>query len=131
MVVGAVFVVGVSCNPSPGADDAVSFVRALTELRMASNEQKRGPLEQLRGVFCVNVDVCEARDACVDAYEHHVRGVESGVTLRNRLDADLGFGQTDAMSALLLEMNIEIEEGKRLMPLCEQRVSAIRKKYKI
>jgi len=106
---------------------------------MADNSSKRAPLEQLRGLSFNNdripadegVALGETRDACVSAFDHHVRGVEIGTDLRSRMAGDAASESLESKAAMLLEMNMEIEEGKRLMPLCDERVSVLRKHHRI
>lgn len=67
-----------SCGRDAAKNEASTLVRIVTELRMADNDGKRGPLEQLRAMDCHNGEVRKVRDDCVKAFDHHVRGVELG-----------------------------------------------------
>ncbi len=116
-------------DPRPKAE-AAALAHCVDQLRLADNDHKNQPLANLRSLGCTVPDVCAARDACVDAYAHHVRGIELGHTIKKALDQDADSG-TDAgpsgpaLQQLLLEMNIEIEEGNQRMPLCDQRVTEL------
>lgn len=151
----------------------MQLVRIVTELRLAPNDQKRPPLERLRSFSCTVPKVCAAKSACLDAFDHHVRGIELGHRLRANLSDNRknshtrpetgavvhplpdvqSDGQSDAQSdvqfnvhtdrqerpvaaatamsddektALLLEMNLEVEDGRRLMPRCDEAMSTLR-----
>ncbi len=118
-----------SCDRDSGRSEASALVRIVTDLRMADNERKRDPLEQLRRLTCQDRQVRTVRDACVQAFDHHVRGVELGARLRQTLDRDAGTPEERA--ALLLEMNLEVEDGKKTMPLCEQGVADLRRQHRL
>jgi hypothetical protein len=118
-----------SCGRDSSKKEASALVRVVTDLRMADNERKRSPLEQLRAMTCHDPEVCKVRDACVQAFDHHVRGVELGARLRQHLDRDAGTPEERA--ALLLEMNLEVEDGQKAMPFCEQGVADLRRKHKL
>jgi hypothetical protein len=130
IVLGVTFA-AFSCTPTQGKEEAANVVRVVTDLRMADNENKRSPLEHLRSLPCKTTEVCETRNACVEAFEHHVRGVELGARLKNRLTQDASPVRPDDDAALLLEMNLEVEEGRKAMPLCEQKVAALRRQHKL
>ncbi len=130
-IAAGVTLAALSCTSAKGKEEAANVVRVVTELRMADNDRKRGPLEHLRSLPCKTTEVCEARDACVEAFAHHVRGVEIGARLKSRLAQDASPDRPDDDAALLLEMNVEVEEGRKAMPLCEQRVAALRRQHKL
>jgi hypothetical protein len=120
------------CTEGRDREEAASLVRVLDELRAAPNEAKRAPLERLRALVCHAGDAREARAACLDAFDHHVRGVELGARLRAAVDA----GVTDAagsedLSRMILQMNVEIEEARERMPACEGAVASIRIRRKL
>ena len=113
------------CRTSAGSDqaqaEATHLLRVLTQLRAADNAAKRPILEQLKATACTDVAVCEAKSACVKAFEYHVRGVELGQKLRGDLDSPGASPlSADARTALLLEMNVQIEDGKTHMPKCDE-----------
>lgn len=126
-------ILAASCAKNVEKRETAILVRTVTALRAADNAHKTAPLEQLRSMPCSAPAVCQARDACIEAFEHHVRGVQLGARLRNEL------AQHDAASppaahdtaALLLEMNVEVEEGRKLMPDCEQRVASLRIRHRL
>lgn len=118
-----------SCGRDAAKNEASTLVRIVTELRMADNDGKRGPLEQLRAMDCHNGEVRKVRDDCVKAFDHHVRGVELGARLKQHLDRDAGLPEEP--TALLLEMNLEVEEGRKAMPSCEQGVANLRRQHKL
>jgi hypothetical protein len=102
------------------------------QLRNASNEHKSQPLETLRGCRCSTPELQGARDACIDAYSHHVLGVQIGQRIRASLDGASDSAVSAApLQQQLLEMNLEIEEGRARMPLCDERVVQLRLKYKL
>lgn len=141
--------------------ETLQLVRVVTELRLAPNDQKRPPLERLRSLSCTASKVCAAKSACLDAFDHHVQGVEIGHRLRAILAYDsqtppkpgvvvqplrdsLSDAQSDEPSdvqsdrqdrpafsdgekaALLIKMNFEVEEGRRLMPRCNEAMGQLR-----
>ncbi|HNS95750.1 MAG TPA: hypothetical protein PLJ27_09010 [Polyangiaceae bacterium] len=116
-----------ACKHSTDKTEATDILRVINNLRMADNDQKRAPLEHLKSLPCSTTETCQAQKNCIVAFEHHVRGTELGQRLKARLQQQ----PTDDQAAMLLEMNIEIEEGKRAMPACEQQVTTLRKRYKI
>jgi hypothetical protein len=124
-----------ACNEKYEKDEAANVVRVVTNLRMADNDHKQGPLDQLRTLPCKSKEVCEARDACVQAFDHHVRGLQLGARLRRKLGSDASAGPEagaeDDATALLLEMNLEVEEGRKAMPTCEQRVASLRRRHRL
>ena len=123
-----------SCSHDPARDQASPLVRVVTELRMAPNEAKRAPLERLRGLPCTHEDICAAKNSCVEAFDHHVRGIELGLSLRASLDGGSPRPSSSAsgeLSALLLEMNVEVEEGRRRMTDCDERMAALRRKHRL
>lgn len=122
-----------SCAKDSEKSEASTLVRLVTELRMADNAHKRAPLDRLRSMPCSAPRVCQARDACARAFEHHVRGVELGARIRNLLaSSDAGPPPPNQdPEALLLEMNLEVEEGRKLMPDCEERVASLRSRHRL
>lgn len=121
-----------SCRGDPARDEAATLVRLVTDLREAPNPAKRGPLDRLQAMKCSFPDVCEARAACADAFQHHVRGVELGARMHERPDASApDQDDSSTLTMRLLEMNIEIEEGNQRMPLCEEKMAGIRVAHKI
>lgn len=125
----------VACNENSEKGEAANIVRVVTDLRMADNDQKQGPLDQLRTLPCKSKEVCGTRDACVQAFDHHVRGLQLGARLRRMLGSDASAvpeaGIDDDAAALLLEMNLEVEEGRKAMPTCEQRVASLRRRHRL
>jgi len=121
------------CHENSEKGEAANLVRVITDLRMADNDHKQAPLDQLRALPCTADDVCEARNLCVQAFDHHVKGLRLGARLRKRL-GDAGSaeaGPDEDATALLLEMNLEVEEGRKAMPDCEQRVASLRRKHRL
>lgn len=116
-----------ACSDNTEKSESATLLRVVSDLQQADNDRKRPQLERLRAVPCTKPEVCKARDACVDAFEHHVRGVELGQSLRVQLDAG---GDRDP-AALLLEMNVEVEAGRAAMPSCETGVASLRRKHKL
>jgi hypothetical protein len=120
-----------SCRGDPARDQASTLVRLVNDLREAPNPAKRGPLDRLKSMTCSFPDVCEAQAACVDAFQHHVHGIELGAQL-HAVDASAPDQDESAGLAMrLLEMNLEIEEGKARMPLCEEKMAALRVAHKV
>ena len=118
------------CTQNSEKSEASTLIRLVTELRMADNARKRAPLDRLQAMSCSAPSICETRDACVRAFKHHVRGVELGAQLRSGLGSDAAAPPQDP-EALLLEMNVEVEEGRKLMPDCEQRVASLRSRHRL
>jgi hypothetical protein len=109
-------------------------VRVVTDLRMASNDQKAIPLERLRKLTCAHAHVSQARDACAAAFQHLVRGVALGRQLGAALDGGVSTGVVAAGAELtvqLVEMNLEIEEARRLTPECEALMAALRRRHRL
>ena len=122
------------CADRSATTEAARLQLSVGALREATNERKDQPLDALRKLSCSHADVCAARDACVDAFSHHVRGITLGGNIRHRLDSDAGIEAMADMAALqqqLLEMNLEIEEGRERMPLCDSRMTELRLQYKL
>ena len=120
------------CGGGAAKAEAANLVRLVTELREAPNQLKRGPLDRLAAMPCTAKDVCEARDACSDAYRHHVRGIELGARIRGALDGpDAASAGPEELGFRLLEMNAEIEAAKDRMPNCDDRVMALRLAQKV
>ncbi len=115
-----------SCRGDPAKDQAAALVRLVSDLRDAPNAAKRGPLDRLQAMTCSFSDVCEAQAACVDAYKHHVHGIEIGAHLHDVDASAPGQDESTGLTMRLLEMNLEIEEGKSRMPLCEEKMAALR-----
>jgi hypothetical protein len=114
------------CADSKAKSESAAFIHLLDTLRLASNDAKRPHLEQLRAFSCSVPQVCEARDACVLAFSHHVRGTELTAEIQASLAAaaaaDAALPQTtrDSLARTLLEANLENEQGNALMPACDQ-----------
>jgi hypothetical protein len=107
-------------------------LHVLEQLRNAPNDHKDGPLANLRACPCSTPEVCEARDACIDAFGHHVLGVQLGQKIRAALDGPSdGAANPQRLQQQLLEMNVEIEEGQERMPLCDQRALQLRLRHKL
>jgi hypothetical protein len=124
----------VSCKGDPARDEAANLVRLVSDLRDAPNHAKRAPLDRLASMPCSFPDVCAARDACIDAFRHHVRGMELGASLHASLDGsapDAGTHDSTALGIRLLEMNVEIEEANARMPLCDEKIASLRVAHKV
>ncbi|MCU0694587.1 MAG: hypothetical protein MUF54_24670 [Polyangiaceae bacterium] len=124
----------IGCSGDPARDEASAVVRVVTELRMASNDQKAIPLERLRRLACAHAHVRQTRDACVAAFQHHVRGVALGRQLGAALDGGAPTGVAAGgpdLTAQLVEMNLEIEEASRLLPECEALMAALRRRHRL
>jgi len=121
------------CQQQKARNETAVLLTNLDQLRTATNERKREPLEKLKSSTCTDTDVCLAKEACAQAFEHHVRSVELGSRLKTSLDSNPSPSpsEREAMRASLLEANIEIEEGQRAMPDCESRIAELRLKHRL
>ena len=123
------FTAATSCSTTQTNSDATDVINIVAKLRLAANDQKRQPLEQLRNHQCRQSDVCDTRRACLEAYEHHVRGTEIGATLKqlieNSRSTEDRVTNADQYTAMLIEMNVEVEEARMLMPVCDQHVAEL------
>ena len=118
------------CADSKAKSEASRFARLVDAVRSAPNDFKRTPFDQLRAFACSAPDVCAARKACVDAFEHHVRGIELTAELRKRMAsgniADLPEQDRQTLGRKLLEANIELDQGREMQPTCDQLVTDMR-----
>ncbi len=126
-----------SCGRAKERTEAFQVLTAIEALRAAPNADKRGPLDRLRASPCDVDAICAVKTACVDAFAHHAHGVEIGQRLKSRLDArpDAAANSLEQeppeLAAELLHMNVEIEEGRALMPACEALTAKLRIAYKL
>ncbi len=123
----------IGCGDKTKAESA-SLLRLVDDLRLASNAAKREPLERLRATPCTAPELCAVRDACVDAWSHHVRANELSAEIRKRIEpgpAPLSAPDREDLARKLLEANIELEQGKELMATCDSRVADLRIKRKL
>ncbi len=124
----------VSCKGDPARDEAANLVRLVSDLRDAPNHAKRDPLDRLTSMPCSFPDVCAARDACIEAFRHHVRGMELGASLYAALDGsipDAAMHDSTNLGMRLLEMNVEVEEAKARMPRCEESIASLRVAHRV
>jgi len=120
--------------PDSGKAEASSLVRIVDDLRSAPNDAKRAPLDRLRAAPCTAPDVCAVRDACVDAFSHHVRATDMTAEIRKRMEpgpAPLSGPDREDLARKLLEANIELEQGKELMAACDSRTTDLRIRRKL
>ena len=118
------------CADSKGKSEASQLARLVDSVRAAPNDQKRAPFDQLRAFNCTAPDVCAARKACLESFEHHVRGIELTSELQKRVSASkpgaLSDEERQDLGRKLLEANIELDQGKELQPTCDQLVTDMR-----
>lgn len=120
--------------PDSSRAEASSLLRLVDDLRSAPNDAKRVPLDRLRAAPCTAAEVCAVRDACADAFSHHVRATDITAEIRMRMEpgpAPLSGADRDDLTRKLLEANIELEQGQELMAACDSRVTDLRIKRKL
>lgn len=132
----AVFTIALAfcgCGRSAERAESARLIQVVDELRLAPNAAKHQALERLHQVACSHQLVCEAKQACADAYSHHVRGLAIGQHIREALDSepDRAAAAGFDLGLRLQQMDHEIEQGRVSMPLCDERVARLRIRHKL
>jgi hypothetical protein len=94
--------------------------RAIDVLRRAPNRQKQPRLLALKAEPCTFDDVCQLKSVCVEAYERHIKSVESSRVARRALEqSKAGDGDKDVQAAkLVAQSKQQLEQSKKLMSGC-------------
>jgi hypothetical protein len=128
---GSAFLVLLGCADGKAKSEAAAILRQVDALRMVANDAKRQPFEQLRALPCSGPDRCEARDHCTASFSHHLRGLELSAQVERALKAGIPQDRRDEIARMLLEANVENEQGQQAMPACERAVADLRIKYRL
>ena len=131
----ALVVVLAACHGS-SKPEAERVLRALEELRNATNVHKAPLVRALADAPCTDAVVCAMRDRCADAYGHLARGVAGERHVRDRiarLEADPpdGTAPVDELNAELKRAEGDLDTAQRSMAACEQATATLRQKYGI
>jgi hypothetical protein len=116
--------------------EAGRVLRALEVVRVAPNENKRRPAEELATTPCSSPIVCGARDSCAEAYQHLARGTDAALRVKSELDRiekqpEAG---TDKMAELASELDRadrEIGGARDSLRRCEEAASLMRRTFGI
>jgi hypothetical protein len=119
------------CADGKAKSEAAGILRQVDAMRMAPNDAKRHPFEQLRALPCGGQDRCDARDLCTAAFDHHLRGIELSAEVERALKAGIDPDHRQDVARKLLEANVENEQGQQAMPACEKAVADLRIKYRL
>jgi hypothetical protein len=123
---------------STGArQEAAQVVEAVDRFRKADNPGKPAAAEALRAVKCSASDVCQARDACLASAEATAKAMR----LKSEVEQGLDQVEKDAMPrdsadaralpAKLDEAEALLKEGFSLLPACDDRIMALKRRHRI
>jgi hypothetical protein len=103
------------------------IAHAVEQLRNAPNASKATALGELGKLPCTGPDVCETRAACQTAYSQHIDALN--LTAAAKLKLTEGDGAESAK--LLGAAEEKLGQAARLVSLCTERESALRRRYKL
>jgi len=115
--------------------EAASLVAAVDRFHKAENVDKAERQRAIAEVVCVDADVCEAKHLCATATASTAQGLLLKAEVEKGLAAlEQGtLAKTDegakALPSKLDEAGRLLGEGHVLMPVCDQKILALRGKY--
>jgi hypothetical protein len=113
--------------------EAARVSRAVDVLRASPNAQKPPRLAALQATACQAPDVCEMKQACIVAYQHHlaaIAGTRAAAHAANTEDA-LTPDAARAAAELTERSEAELEKGKDLNRKCLALQGGLRRKYRL
>jgi hypothetical protein len=120
---------------SSAKQEAGSLVAAVDRFHKAENVDKPARAMSIVAVVCTDVAVCDAKSACSVA----TRATADALVLKAEVEAKLAelkrgtLSKTDdaarALPSMLDEAGRLLEEGRRQMPVCDQKILALRGRY--
>jgi hypothetical protein len=131
-----------SCRHSPD-DNAqgttAQIVHAVEMTRQVSNHDKRAWLDKLRALPCKSEDVCQLKDLCTNAYDSHLKGVDSiGQALAVVSSSTVSESTADASVGALLDVlssaraaQGQLRSAKQQTQACAETEAVIRQRYRL
>jgi len=135
-LVSAVGVVCLACEDRT-RNEAMLFLTRYEALDLdAPLEERRGAVEDLRGLVLSTEDVRSARDACAEAYEAEILAEDQHAEATAQLLAASAGGAetvpTEAaarIEAAIQQSQEAIERTRELFPRCEREARALRSRF--
>jgi hypothetical protein len=113
--------------------EAARVSRAVDVLRAAPNTQKSPRLAALQATACQAQDVCDTKQACVVAYQHHLAAIAGTRAASHAVNAEEALSPDAARAAAELaeRSEAELEKGKELNRKCLALQGQLRRKYRL